>query len=94
MLIIGGSQSTMSKKIAKVDGCGIKSHGALPEAMLSHDCSVYEPENYDLLLVRNIITSKFSHSKTKSTALVRFDFLIQTCFIPCHLFKPIKISDK
>ena len=49
MLIIGGNQSNMNKKIAKVDGCGIKSHGALPQAMSSHDCRVYEPENYVMI---------------------------------------------
>ena len=49
MLIIGGSQSTMQKKIAKVDGCGIKSHGALPQTMYHHDCRVYEPENYVMI---------------------------------------------
>ena len=49
MLIIGGAQSTMNKKIAKVDGCGIKSHGALPQTMSYHDCRVYEPENYVMI---------------------------------------------
>ena len=39
----------MQKKIAKVDGCGIKSHGALPQKMYSHDCRVYEPENYVMI---------------------------------------------
>ena len=49
MLIIGGNQSSMNKKIAKVDGCGIKSHGTLPQAMHYHDCRVYEPENYVMI---------------------------------------------
>ena len=51
MVIIGvGIYMTgRSEKIAKVDGCGIKSHGALPKAMVNHDCRVYEPEKYVMI---------------------------------------------
>ena len=51
MLIIGvGIYMTgRQEKIAKVDGCGIKSHGTLPESMFGHDCTVYDPENYVMI---------------------------------------------
>jgi len=90
MLIIGGAGSNMQKKIAKIDGCGIKSHGALPQAMFEHDCRVYEPENYVMICFPNGKTNscwrydgekvQTAQTATRSHAITRIPLLGKNLF--------------